>query len=90
MIRVTVILHDKRKGEIEVDPHASLKDVRKAIVTDLDLEGVPEDYLLAVADKAQVASCGNVQLTDGDFMFLIQASDTKPAPVQKINKESFK
>lgn len=88
-IRVTVILHDKRKGEIEIDPGATLKEIKSTIVADLEL-GEPKDYILAVADKEQESISGNVVLQDGDFMFLIQIADTKQRPVSKNLKDKFK
>lgn len=87
MLRVTVVLPDDRKGDIEVEPEALISEVKSAIVNDLDL-GEPNEYILAIADKEEAASVGNMKLQDGDFLILIKSSRTKP-PVAKIDKSSF-
>jgi hypothetical protein len=90
MIRVTVILPDGRKGQVEVDPHASREEVKRTIVSDLKL-GKPENFLLAVAGapESEDTTIGNIQLKDGDLVFILNLQAARGVPV-KLDPKSFK
>ena len=90
MIRVTVILPDKRRGQIEVEPSASLDEVKKAIVTDLKL-GKPDNFVLAIAGTSDPddRAIGNIKLKDGDLVFIVDLQLVRGAPV-KMDPKDFK
>ena len=89
MIRVTVVLPDGRKGQVEVDPSASLDEVKRAIVSDLRL-GKPDNFMLAVAGvpESDDRAIGNIKLKDGDFVFILDLRLARGAPV-KIDPNAF-
>ena len=90
MIRVTVILPDKRKGEIEIDPNARLIDVKNALVNDLSsLTNASEEYILAVIDRDQKSSIGKIEIQEGDSLMLLDISETKSRPIPKTSDDNF-
>ena len=90
MVRVTVILPDGRKGQVEVDPYASRSEVKRTIVNDLKL-GKPENFLLAVAGtpESEDTAIGNIELRDGDIIFVLGLQSARGVPV-KLNPDDFK
>ena len=88
MIRVTVILPNKKKGEIDIDPQARLIDIKNALVDDLGL-GNHNDFILAVIDKEQTSMAGKIELQDGDSLMLVSISVTNPRPISKADINNF-
>lgn len=87
MINVTVVLPDRRKGQVQVDPLASIEEVKRTIVTDLQL-GKPENFILAFAPTQDI-SIGMAQLQDGDIVFVMESQAARGNPAM-LDPKSFK
>lgn len=80
MINVTVILPNKKRGKVQVDPSASIEEVKNTIVKDLNL-GKPENYLLSIVHASEDRPIGGAKLQDGDIVYVLDARDIKGASV---------
>jgi len=87
MITITVVLPDRRKGQIQVEPSAYISEIKKAIVNDLNL-GRPENFILAVATQSESTPIGNLKLRNGDLVFIIDVQMAKGSPA-KIDPNAF-
>lgn len=88
MVKVTVILPDSRKGQVEIDPSAPIEEVKKTIVQDLKL-GKPENFILTIAAQSEDTAIGNMKLREGDLVFILDLKVARGAPV-KLDPKNFK
>jgi hypothetical protein len=86
-IKASVILPDKRKGEVEIDAAASIGEVKRAIVNDLNL-GKPENFILAVSVDEEI-SIGNIKLKDGSRIFILESQLARGAVVKFVDPQGF-
>jgi len=88
MVKVTVVLPDERKGQVEVDPSASIDAIKRTIVNDLKL-GKPENFLLSIASLEEETPIGSLRLKDGDVIIVISLQAVRGAPVKGLDPSQF-
>ena len=69
--KVTVILPNKQKGVIQVDPTATIQSVKSALLVSVGIQN-PENYYLSVATKRENVALGNIGLSDGDIIYIFE------------------
>lgn len=85
---VTVVLPDGRRGPAEIDPLASIDEVKKTIISDLQL-GEPKDFKLAFSYQAEGLLTGEPRLQDGDIIFVMESQATRGVPPAKLDANKF-
>jgi Ubiquitin-2 like Rad60 SUMO-like len=67
--KVTVILPNKKKGVIQVDPSTPIQTLKKALLEEQGIRN-PENYYLAVATSRENVQIGNIGLSDDDIIYI--------------------
>jgi hypothetical protein len=81
---VTVVLPDKRQGDIQIDPTASIDEIKRVIVTDLGL-GRVEDFVLAISTSDESTAVGDIKLREKGLIWLIDLKSSRN-PVQGLGQ----
>lgn len=82
--KVTVILPNKKRGVIQVDPSTPIHTLKKALLDSENIQN-PENYYLAVATKRANATLGNIGLSDGDIIYIFDLGSVQ-TPFQIIEE----
>jgi len=69
--KVTVILPNKKKGVIQVDPTTPVHVLKKALLEAQSITN-PENYCLAVIPHRENVAVGNIVLADNDIIYIFE------------------
>lgn len=89
MVNVTLVLPDGRRGPLEVDPTASIEEVKKTIVSDLGL-GDPKNFRLAFSYQTEDQLTGESYLHEDDVIFLMESIEARKERPAKLDPDVFK